>query len=339
MNTILNYFKDKDGNIPIFSASPKRRIVTPIRTNDDGIQWLKEIPEVATASIRTDVFSNPPYFRRLLVGLKEKKIKTLIPRQGWRWIDLSNVKVISCWSKDYELFIREYEKPESVLHDIPLFMFNFTINGDSDECVLENIKTSLDVRFNQLKWLINSFGSDCINVRFDPITHWLENGVEKNNLDEFLTVLEGIETLEVKQLSFSFCIDHNKVTRRMARHNKPLVIKTLEEKHNILRWMMEEAKNRDIILRACCDDGFVGFEHNETKIAKSICVDREIVARLLSDKGFVFGQASRGNRPQCACVKNTDIFGYEICSNACLYCYANPHERAVKREVELEDIK
>ena len=338
MNTILNYLKIENKK-----SIEDRRIVKP---STASIPWLKTKPVVCTASIRTDVFSNPPYFRRLLQGLREKKIQTLIPRQGLRIIDLSDMAVLSCWSKNYELFIKEWENSESLLHDIPLIMFNFTINGESKDCELENIKASLDDRLWQLKWLIENFGMDSINVRFDPITHWTESGIEKNNLDEYVNVLDSLQMLNIKRLTFSFCVEHDKVIQRMARHGKILIIKTLEQKQEILLWMMEEAHIREIVLRSCCEDDLVGFEikskidNSNIKILKSICVDRLDVVRLLAAKGKSFNGRTKGNRPECGCVETTDIFSYnDKCMNGCLYCYANPNENAIKRNItDIEEI-
>lgn len=305
----------------------------------DDIPWLKESPEVVTASIRTDVVSNRAYFERLMKGLQQGWIETSFPFTGKRKVSFSNLKCISFWSKNYDRFIKEWESPTSRLPKKLAYVFNFTINGENH--VLENLRIGLDERIDQLRWLVETFGHDAINVRFDPIVHWRDSSGEiMNNLDEFPSVLEGLQRLGIKHLSFSFCIAHEKVVSRMSMMGIPLAVLGDSQKFDVLRGMMDMAGSYGIDLRSCCEDGLVDFEHNGHKILKSICVDENVVRRFVSAKGMVLKAKSHGTRPQCKCVKSTDLFSYfDVCSNGCVYCYATPAECGKKRPCgDIEDL-
>lgn len=315
----------------------------------DGVKYrrMKNVSQVLQASIRTDAIANPVYFRRLKKALNDGFIIVDVPRKGKMYVDVTKADAISFWSKDYKALIEDLQKSDSVFHPF-IKMFNFTLNGEVGITALENVTRPLDERMNQLYYLAFNYGAETVNPRFDPVVFWTENdGLEYNNLAQFTDILDFIDGVNDKlkaeerkpidRLTFSLAVPHDKVVKRMERHGRFLVNLDEKRKKIILQWMALETKKRGIRLLSCCDDQLLGYSftdptNGETfKLAKSICTPRSIVAEKLKAVGKDIRVPSHGNRDQCACVKTTDIFGYEPCLHGCDYCYANPLDSAIRR--------
>ena len=283
--------------------------------------------EVISASLRTDIPAC--YMRWMIKAIRAGFV--MVPNPLYKSIkyhvnlDPQIVKVIAWWSKNYKMWIREWNKEKSPLRWYDVHYFNFTINGESE---LENLHVSFSEIKEQLYFLVGEFGVDALNVRFDPIVHWEDtDGVEHDNLEYFEDVVELLEECGIEDLTFSFCVAHAKTKRLMKTRGKLLVELSPAEKKSILKKLVVICEDHDVVLKSCCEDKLVG-----TGIVQSAaCIDANKIDRLLEEKGLGLGSKAKGRRrKECNCVKHRDIGDYESqpCGNSCDYCYANPKKLA-----------
>ena len=89
------------------------------------------------------------------------------------------------WSKNFGDWIKEYKRNEDLFKIFKGHYFQFTINSPSE--MENNIKIPLTKRFDQLKWLIDEFGLNAVNYRFDPIIVYMKKDSEQilSNLTKF----------------------------------------------------------------------------------------------------------------------------------------------------------
>ena len=232
-----------------------------------------------------------------------------------------DVKCWVWWSKNFEDWIKYYEKYPQVFKSYKGHYFQFTINSPSE--LEQNIKISLDKRFSQLEWLINEFGSNAISFRFDPIILYKRKDEKrvKSNLDKFEYIIENVSALGLKEMIFSFATFYSKVNNRLVKRGCIPVDPPLNKKMEILTKLLGICDKHEIEMRACCQPDLI----EKMGIKQAHCIDTYKIERLIREKIKKIKDTSQ--RKGCGCFKSKDIGGYSgifRCRHNCAYCYASP---------------
>jgi len=279
---------------------------------------------VISASRRTDIPAH--YYEWLREGLERDEVEVTQPvNQRVSTVSLrdDDVHTLVLWSKDFGRVIRDLE----FWRRHRLF-FNFTLN-DCD--FLEPHVPPLEQRIEQMRILAESFGSERINWRFDPVVYW-DDG-RRNNLSGFSVLADRMAAIGVRRCTFSFMTVYRKTILRGRRlgiifHDPPL-----EQKREVAEWLARETRRRGILLLNCCNAGLEGIENLE----RGRCIDGRLLAELTGEPCPI--ERERTQRPQCGCTVSRDIGSYwMVCGHACSYCYANPaNTQAQKNEKPTTD--
>jgi hypothetical protein len=276
--------------------------------------------EIISASRRTDI---PAFYMDIVLLAMKNKVIDVVQKFGYVSkisLDPVDVKCFVWWSKNYKNWI-ECFKQNTRLFNQYKHMFNFTIN---DSTFLESgVELSLDERLEQLKFLADTFGSNCIKYRFDPIVKWIDikTGTECNNFHKFNKIIKFISQCGVKEVIFAFCISYNHVFQHMKKKGKLLVDFQIDEKQHIIDRMIKITDKYDVRLSACCNDTIV---NSNKKIFKSKCVDGDAVEHII-EQNLSHNTKDKGQRAECNCAVSRDIGSYTMkCLHSCDYCYANP---------------
>jgi DNA repair photolyase len=241
------------------------------------------------------------------ISLKSEDIKC------WMW-----------WSKDFEEWIKYYKSYENIFNTYKGHCFQFTINSPSE--LERNLTVSLEKRFEQLKWIIKTFGTLSINYRYDPIIFYKNQGSEeiKNNLDKFEYIIERVSSLGINNMIFSFATLYPKVEKRMiARGKIPLHI-NLNKKKEITLNLLEICEKYNVQMNACCQPDLLNIKG----IEQAHCIDAYKIEKLIGES--ILKVRDTGQRKECGCYKSKDIGGYKgifRCKHSCDYCYASPSQR------------
>lgn len=236
-------------------------------------------------------------------------------------LDNKDVKCWVWWSKNFENWIKTYEKSPKIFKSYKGHYFQFTINSSSE--LEQNITISLEERFSQLEWLINEFGLNAISFRFDPIILYKskEEKTIKSNLDKFEYIIENVSTLGLKEMIFSFATIYPKVNNRMQKRGLIPVDPPLAKKKEILKVLLEICEKYKIQMKACCQADLL-----DTKgITQAHCIDSNKIERIIGEE--IQKIKDTGQRKGCGCFKSKDIGGYSgifRCRHNCAYCYASP---------------
>jgi hypothetical protein len=285
--------------------------------------------EIISCSRRTDV----PAFHMdwVLDQIKKGFVEVINPfnRNQISYISLNpeDARLICWWSKDFRDWIKKYNENYELFRKFH-HLFNFTINSPSE---LENgLKSSLENRIKQLKWLVDTFGPVHVQYRFDPIVHYKKisnqksNGEILDNLDKFEYLISKVSDFGVKETIFSFVTAYSKVRKRMIRRGNEILELNLVEKKKILTRLIDICRSYGVSLHACCQPELVGFKG----IKQAHCINGDKISEILSVSNKFL--KDKGQRDSCGCVKSRDIGGYTgmfRCAFNCAYCYANPAKK------------
>jgi hypothetical protein len=225
------------------------------------------------------------------------------------------------WSKNFQPWIEMYKKNPGIFDQYPVHIFNFTINSVSE--LESGLQIPLSDRFLQLKWLIDTFGVEHIQVRFDPIVFYKKTVHNEilNNLSDFEVIMSDVSELGIQKVIFSFAEAYSKVKKRMLHRGKDIIILSEDQKKKKLDPLIEICSKNNIVLHACCQPDLVGYRG----IRQSHCVDGGLINTLSG--GSIKLARDKGQRKHCGCQKSRDIGGYTgifKCKHNCDYCYANP---------------
>jgi len=273
--------------------------------------------EIISASRRTDIPAF--YMDMMLEALKNKYIDVKNPysqKSSRVSLDKKDVKCICWWSKDYGKWIKIYEE-NNILFSGFKHYFNFTINGTNE--LEKGVKTTLDERLKQLKYLTKTFGVNAISYRFDPIVYYKKKNDDSiyNNLEHFKYIVKYIAKLGIKEIIFAFCLGYPNVVKRMKKMNKELIILNINEQKKIMDKLLKITDKYGIIMKTCCNNELIGYKN----IISSACIDKNKIEKI-TKKRFKLKRDS-GQRKQCNCVQSRDIGDYDMnCKHECAYCYA-----------------
>ena len=225
------------------------------------------------------------------------------------------------WSKNFKEWIKTYEKNKQIFKSYKGHYFQFTINSPSE--LEQNLDISLEERFDQVKWLINEFGSNAVSFRFDPIILYKkqnENGI-RSNLDKFEYIIENVSALGLKEMIFSFATIYTKVKNRMKARGFIPIDPPFSKKKEILNKLLEICNKYEMEMKACCQPDLL-----ETNgIGQAHCIDANKIEQIIGEK--ISKVKDTGQRKGCGCFKSRDIGGYTgifRCKHNCAYCYASP---------------
>ncbi|MFX0024282.1 MAG: DUF1848 family protein [Candidatus Hermodarchaeota archaeon] len=250
-----------------------------------------------------------PFNRKQIyrVSLKPKDVKC------WVW-----------WSKNFEEWIKVFKEKEQIFKKYKGHSFQFTINSPSE--LENNLKVSLEQRFQQLEWLINEFGLIAVNFRFDPIILYKKRSSDKikSNLDKFEYIIENVSALGLKEMIFSFATIYDKVKTRMNARGYTPINPSFEKKREILKNMIDICAKNSIKMYACCQPDLYDIEDVE----QAHCIDAHKIEKIVGE--LIPKIRDTGQRKDCGCFKSKDIGGYSgifRCKHNCSYCYASPAKR------------
>ena len=235
-----------------------------------------------------------------------------------------NVKCWVWWSKNFNEWIKSYKADKLLFNRYKGHTFQFTINSPSE--LEQNVRISLEERFKQSEWLINTFGVSAVNFRFDPIVYYKKKGHSEilNNLDKFEYIIENLSELGVKDLIFSFATLYQNVVNRMNFRGYIPIELTLGEKLQILGKLVDICNTYGIKMRACCQPDLLITEGVE----QAHCIDANKIEKIIGES--ITKVRDTGQRKYCGCYKSKDIGGYPgicRCKHNCSYCYASPAQR------------
>lgn len=226
------------------------------------------------------------------------------------------------WSKDFGNWIKTYENKHNIIDQYPVHMFNFTINSRSP--LESGINSNLDQRIKQATWIINKFGIESLQWRFDPIVFYKKNNLINNNLEDYELIASQLSSLGVRDVIFSFATWYPKVEKRMESRGKIPIKLELHEKHRIIDQILNIASKYKIQLKGCCQPDLIGYRG----ITQAHCISGEKIQKILKNhEKSISLVPDKGQREDCGCVKAQDIGGYHgifKCKHNCDYCYANP---------------
>jgi hypothetical protein len=226
---------------------------------------------------------------------------------------------VSCfvfWSKNFIPFV-------PVLKDLKEngynFYFNYTINNYPK--IFEPALPDLELLINNLKLLSDSYSSETINWRYDPIIISGHTDIDFQ-INNFRSLAENLKGY-VKRCFISFVSLYKKVVRNFEKLEKLGNVKIYEPdqliKIEIANMLSEIAQDDGIKVYSCCSDYLV-----HGLINKASCIDGKLIVDLFyNDKIVDFKNKIKPTRDGCGCYESIDIGEYNTCGHNCVYCYAN----------------
>lgn len=232
-----------------------------------------------------------------------------------------DVKCWVWWSKNFEDWIQTFQSHPELFRSYKGHSFQFTINSPSE--LENNLKISLEKRFKQLEWLVQEFGTEAMNYRYDPIILYKKKDSDKilSNIDKFEYIIENVASKGIEEMIFSFATIYPKVQKRMNARDKIPIIISLDKKLEIFNRLMEVCDKYSMKMKACCQPDLLNIE----EIEQAHCIEANRIERLVGQE--VSKKKDSGQRKNCGCSKSRDIGGYTgkfRCKHNCDYCYASP---------------
>lgn len=236
-------------------------------------------------------------------------------------LDPVDVKCWAWWSKNYRDWIITYETHRELFDAYKGHYFQFTINSPSE--LESGLHVSLEDRFKQVEFLIDTFGIDAMNFRFDPIVIYRRTGSKQqiSNLSKFEYIIDNLGSLGIKSMIFSFATIYSKVEKRMRARGKEIIELPFKKKKEIVERMKKACDEYGMRMQACCQPDLLKIEG----IEQAHCIDALKIERLIGEK--IKKKKDTGQREACGCYKSKDIGGYHgifRCKHNCDYCYASP---------------
>lgn len=158
-----------------------------------------------------------------------------------------------------------------------------------------NLKLSLDLMF----LAVNRFGADNVRWRFSPVP------LVKDVLDRFQRLAEGAVTAGLSSVYLSFLQENDRIPETRGA----------KERIDLLGTMAEMGRNLGIKLYLCNEDRLLADQPLiHPNLTSEVCAPPE---------DFELSNRSKGAAEGCGCALMVDPFTRnEMCSMACLYCYA-----------------
>jgi DNA repair photolyase len=271
---------------------------------------------IISVSRRTDI---PPLYSQWFFNrIKEKFVYVRNPVNSRQISKISlSPEIIDCivfWSKNPKPMLDSLKK----LSDYQ-FYFQFTINSYSRDIEI-NMPSKKEI-IETFKKLSDTIGPEKVIWRYDPIllndTYNISSHTE--NFNKIARQLAGF----TKKVTFSFIDFYKKLDSNFINLN--IKEPTLEDKYTIAENISLIAKENGMETDTCAED----IDLSRFDITRARCIDDRLIERITGHKLDI--SKDKYQRPECGCVKSTDIGAYNSCSNGCMYCYANHNQYNVEK--------
>ena len=281
---------------------------------------------VISASRRTDIpaFFMPWFMKGIETGYFEvqnpynHQVKS-VPASP------KHVHSIVFWSKNFGPFLDQGYARTLEQRGYRLF-FNFTIN--STQPVLEPTLPPLEERLEQLARLVDAFGPDCIQWRFDPICFFRErSGRMGNNLDQFEVIARNAAGLGLKTCITSFVDLYRKVLRRVQKnHDLELFDPPMDQKIATIEELAGHLTDLGMGIQLCSEKDVLSHLPSHLGVTASACIPNDRLAALFGPGISLAQDGGQRKAAGCMCGVSKDIGSYPLhpCRHNCLFCYANP---------------
>lgn len=273
---------------------------------------------VISASRRTDL---PRCYPEWLAGIiRAGEVDVPLPYgRGSRRVSLrpEDVHTVVLWSKDFGPLLENRGGVRDALARYEQYYALFTITGLGASALEPSVPPWQDA-VRQLDALVDLVGDPRrVAVRFDPIVHWVDEGIVRNNVPFAEAIFRAAAQRGITRIISSFAQMYDKVRRRdWPRHDPPA-----EEKVAIGRQLLALAQAHGLSFRACCDPFLL-----EAGAEQSHCIDAALLTALHPRGLPADPRPDKGQRTGCGCTLSVDIGSYrQRCPNGCVYCYANPY--------------
>jgi hypothetical protein len=190
--------------------------------------------------------------------------------------------------------------------------------------VLEPETPPMEEALYALRELIALVGSpERVRLRFDPIVHFVfPDGRRYSNLNDFRRVASVAGGLGIPAIIVSWVEPYPKVISRLDKKGIKTEILSERDVAGEREYLLQECAANRLKLLGCCAKG----------LESSRCIDGALFARL-HPLGLKCSVArAKGQRPLCTCTESVDIGWYAACSHGCLYCYANPSNKVLRKD-------
>jgi hypothetical protein len=281
---------------------------------------------VISASRRTDIpaFYMPWFMAGIDAGYFE--VQNPYNRRTVRVpATLDQVHSIVFWSKNYGPFWDHGYAKQLAERGYRLF-FNFTIN--SAHPVLEPMLPPLTVRLSQLARLVDTFGPDCIQWRFDPICFLMKrSGHMTDNLDQFEIIAGRAAQLGLRLCITSFVDLYRKVLRRAGQQcDLQLIDPPMPEKVATVARLADHLAGLGMQLQLCCEKNLLEALPPGLPVSASSCIPNDRLTDLFGPGISLAKDSGQRKAAGCTCGVSKDIGSYSLhpCFHNCLFCYANP---------------
>ena len=280
--------------------------------------------QVLSVSRRSDI---PAFYMPwFMEGVARGTIEVVNPFNGkTRAVAVTpeRVHTLVFWSKNFGPFLQKGygERLQAMGYHL---LFNFTLNSRSS--LLEPGVPGLNQRLDQLRQLVERFGTDSVHWRFDPICHFIRKpGVVESNLGDFETIAERAGNLDVKTCTTSFMDAYRKIDRRVA-DRLTFVALPVSERVALLLEMERILSFRGIRLCLCCETALLRDIPQPSAITAGACIDGKRIMAVHGGRVSSRQDASQRKSAGCRCTLSIDVGSYCLhpCHHNCLFCYANP---------------
>lgn len=161
-----------------------------------------------------------------------------------------------------------------------------------------------------LEFLARALPPGAVRWRFDPIIATADLFPRLHAMQKILT--DG--GLAPEDVTVSFPTEYRKVTNRLRAAGREFPALDFSARREIIANIRRET---GLPMALCCQEALLDVPGTRP----AVCVNHELFNRLY---GTHFpATPEKGQRPQCACHRSTDIGSYaQTCGHGCLYCYA-----------------
>ena len=279
---------------------------------------------ILSASRKTDI---PAFFSDWFINrIKEGFLCTrnpLYPEQVSRInLDPDTCDCIVFWTKNPAPMIPKLD----TLADYNYY-FQFTLTGyDKDIEINLPDKNKLIDTFKELSLKI---GKERVIWRYDPILVNDKYTIDWhiNTFSKMASELNGY----TERCVISFLDFYPKIQDSVNTHNIRKI--STEEMTIIASNIIKIATANNMTVGTCAESidlDALGIEHNA-------CIDGKIIEKICKRELKTSVKKDPSQRALCQCVTSRDIGSYGTCMHGCVYCYANPDARDIKKKLENYD--
>lgn len=284
---------------------------------------------VISASRRTDI---PAFYAEWFMNRV---------RAGFcHWINpyANQVYRVAITPEDCPAFVFWTRNPRPLMAHLPeldargfKYYFLYTITGYPR--VIESHRPDLEASIATFQELSDRIGPDFVTWRYDPVV--VSSATPLTYHVSYFADLARRLAGYTRKCVYSFLDVYNKTERNLAALTAQKGITfdppSREQRHNLLRTMVDITRANRMQLQSCCMDDF----QNIDGIEQSHCVSLKTLQKLTADSGMTL--KAKPTRKFCGCVASVDIGSYDTCLFGCAYCYATNSRQLALANQEAHD--